>query len=100
MARREYKIESIMINDAVINLVVIDDHYMMKHSDHISDELILDLVKLLNGIDQQPDRSTNGFSYFVNLLTLNEKQYRLIWLMEDHRLYVGVINAYRDDRKE
>jgi len=100
MARREYNIKTIIINGTFINQVVIDDHYIIKHGDHISDELILELVKLLNGIDQQPDKSTNEFNYFVNLLKLSEKQYRLVWLMEDHKLYVGVINTYRDNRKE
>lgn len=100
MARRDYKIETMIINDTFINTIVIDDHYMTKHGDHISDELILELAKLLNGIDQQPDKSTNEFSYFVNLLIVSKKQYRLVWLMEDHQLYIGVINAYRDDRKE
>ena len=100
MSRRTYKIETIVINELSVHHVVVDDHYMVKHSDHISDELILELVKLLNGIDQQPDKSIRGFSYFVNLLMFDKKQYRLIWLLEDNQIYIGVINAYRDDRRE
>lgn len=42
----------------------------------------------------------NGpYEYFVtDRLTLDKKLYKLVWLLEDDQLYIGVVNAYR--RKE
>lgn len=94
-----YTIEPITINGIKIVRVVIDMHYKEKHADHISDELILRLVRELDGRKELPETKTNQYSYFVTRIELNEKQYRLIWLLEDHAVYVGVVNAYREKRR-
>ena len=101
MDRREYSIKPITVNRFLINRVVIDPHFELKHSDHIDDILIIELVKELNGRIEVPEATDeDGFSYFATLLMLNEKQYRLIWLLETDAIYVGVLNAHRDDRKD
>jgi hypothetical protein len=98
MARKEYKINSILVNGKIISKVIIDDHYK-KHSD-ISSGLILQLVDLLNGVEQVPEDTNGVYEYFSNLISLNEKQYKLVWLLEDSELYIGVITTYRDSRRK
>ena len=65
----------------------------------MSDSLILKLVKELDGRHELPEAKTGRYSYFATLIELSEKKYRLIWLLEDHAIYIGVVNAYRDKRK-
>lgn len=100
MNRREYDIDPITVNGIVVSKVIVDPHYEEKHGDDIDDDLILELVKKLDGRIELPEAVDEKFSYFVTLLGLKKKQYRLIWLLEKDAIYVGVVNAYRDDRKE
>lgn len=79
--------------------MVIDDHYKEKHRDHMTDELILKLVMQLDGRKEVPENVAGKFSYFATLVELNEKQYRLIWLLEQDAIYIGVVNAYSDRRR-
>jgi hypothetical protein len=93
--RRSFKIH-IVVNSRRINQVVIDPHYEEKHSETISDKLILDLVNLLDGGDFVPEAVNKGFEYYTNEnLAVHGKRYRLVWLLEKDQLYIGVINAYR-----
>jgi len=95
MDRREYDI-SITVNERLITKVVIDPHYEIKHSDSISDKVILELVKLLDGGIFPWQERNKAYEYFVtDGLRLNEKLYKLVWLLEDDELYIGVVNAYR-----
>lgn len=48
MDRREYDI-SITVNGRPVTKAVIDAHYEAKHSKSISDDIIVRLVKLLDG---------------------------------------------------
>ncbi len=48
MNRREYDI-GITVNGRQVTKVIIDPHYELKHADSVSDQIILDLVKLLDG---------------------------------------------------
>lgn len=101
MGRHEYEIDPVVVNGLEISKVIIDPHYEENHSDHINDELILDLVSRLDGRREVPETMDDeGFSYFVTLVRYGLKQYRLIWLLETDAIYIGVINAYRDDREE
>ena len=100
MNRRSYKIDPIVVNGRFYSEVIIDSHYEEKHSDHINDELILILVKLLNGRFEVPVDIKDGFGYFVTMIELNLKFYRLIWLLENEAVYIGVVNTFRDSKGE
>ena len=75
----------------------LDPHYEDKHSDSVTDEIILALVQLLNGGTYRPvDTDEDGFRYFVNdRLEHQGKFYKLIWLVHEQQFFVGIVNAYR-----
>lgn len=98
MSRREFIIRKIIINGQPVSRVVVDDH-VRKHKD-ITDDLILDLVKQLHGTENVPDDVKEPFSYFVNLLEVDKKQYRIVWLLEKGKVYIGVLTVYRDSRRK
>ena len=96
MSRRTHFMK-VNINGCQFEQVIIDPHYEEKHSASISDEIILALVKQLDGKFFCPtDQDNNGFKYFVNdRLELDKKFYKLIWLLHATELFVGIVNAYR-----
>ena len=79
MERREYSICPIKVNYVLISKVIIDPHFEFKHGDSINDDLILKLVKKLDGRIEIPEaRDDEGFSYFATLIEHNERLYRLV----------------------
>ena len=96
--RDEFTIKPIIVNGQVIKKVIVDQH-VRKHPD-ITDDMILDLVRELDGGEYRPDDVKPPFEYYVTLERLGEKQYRMIWLLEQDEIYIGVITVYRDERKE
>lgn len=93
--RRDYTI-SITVNSRAITRVIIDPHYELKHADSVDDEIILSLVQMLDGKSFSPEAESDGFQYFkIDPLTFNGINYRLIWLLEEHEIYIGVVNAFR-----
>lgn len=95
MSRREYDV-SIVLNGRRITKAVIDPHYEEKHADSISDDIILELIKTLDGEGIEPSGEDYPFTYFVkDKIELNEKFYKLVWLFEEGRVYIGIVNAYR-----
>ncbi len=95
MKRREYGID-ILVNRRRITKVIIDTHYEKKHSATVDDQIILKLVETLDGEVIEPDAEDPPYSYFSqDRIELDGKFYKLIWLLEDDELYVGVVNAYR-----
>jgi hypothetical protein len=64
MNRREYNI-SIMVNAVLISKVIINPHYEEKHAESINDEIILELVKTLDGKYFDPDDEKIPYAYFV-----------------------------------
>ena len=95
MQRREYEI-SIEFNFKRIKKVIIDPHYEEKHAESISDEIILGLVKKLDGLRMIPEDVNPPYSYFTeDKMELNGNFYKLVWLLEDDQIYIGVVNAYR-----
>jgi hypothetical protein len=94
LVRRTFKID-IVLNGRRIKYVVIDPHYELKHAKSMSDSIILDLVGLLDGDYFLPESIVNGYEYFAKDLSFKGKEYRLIWVLEKNKCYIGVINAYR-----
>ncbi|HXH74499.1 MAG TPA: hypothetical protein VNJ08_06015 [Bacteriovoracaceae bacterium] len=97
MERRVFKINPIIINRTSIEEIIIDSH-VDKHSDHISDELIIELVSELVHTEHIPETIKENFQYFVSEISHDQKLYKMVWLLEDHKFYVGVITAFRDRR--
>ena len=97
MGRRAFKINPIIINSKSIEEIIIDSH-VDKHSDHISDELIIELVNELVHTEHVPEGVKENFQYFVSEISHDYKLYKMVWLLEDHKFYVGVITAFRDRR--
>ncbi len=95
--RREYKIQPLTINDLEITKLIIDEH-VDKHSDHITDELIIGLIRHLHMESHLPVSEVDGFKYFASTIKQNSQAYKLIWLLEDNFLYIGVITAFKDRR--
>ncbi|MGK5087030.1 hypothetical protein WDW86_05685 [Bdellovibrionota bacterium FG-2] len=94
--RREYLLK-VEVNGRRFNRVVIDDHYQAKHSASITDQVILELVRSLNGSDSPPETVlASGFEVYVDEpLFLGDKPYRLVWTTHPKENYIGVINAFR-----
>jgi len=86
----------VRINNISIKEVIIDPHYEIKHSKSIDDRLIIELVKKLDGEQFDPESTSDGFEYYVaEELSHAGKLYKLVWLLEKNKLYIGVVNAYR-----
>lgn len=95
MKRREYDI-SIVVNRRRISKVIIDPHFEEKHAASITDEIIIRLVKTLDGAIIDPEDENPPFAYFArDKIELDGKFYKLVWLLEDDQIYIGVVNAYR-----
>ncbi|OFZ24508.1 MAG: hypothetical protein A2381_05460 [Bdellovibrionales bacterium RIFOXYB1_FULL_37_110] len=98
MGRKEFIINKVIINGRPVKRIIVDEH-VDKHRD-ITDDIIIDLVRLLDGVYQLPEEIKPPFEYYTTLLILNEKQYRLVWLLEENELYIGIITTYRDNRSK
>lgn len=97
MNRRELKIKPITVNGRRISRVVVDPH-IDKHKD-ITDDVILDLVRELDGAEQLPDDTKAPFEYFVSRIEIYERSYRLVWPLEDNQLYIGIVTAFREKKR-
>jgi len=92
--RRAYVL-NLTVNGRQVNEVVIDPHYETKHPD-ISDALILELVKELDGKEFLPDERDGEWEFFMlDRIEHQGKQYRLVWCMQDEYRLIGVINCFR-----
>ena len=95
MSERRAHALNLRINGRQIDQVVIDPHYEAKHPD-VSDTLILELVKELDGKEFQPEEREGGWEFFMlDRIERQGKQYRLIWCMRDQCSFIGVINCFR-----
>ena len=92
--RRSYKMH-IVVNGRSIEEVVIDPHYEVKHPD-IDDELILKLVRRLDGREFQPETRHDEWEFYVlDRIEYRGKRYRLVWCQRDASPLLGVINCFR-----
>lgn len=95
--RREYQIPPLYINGLIITKLIIDPH-VDKHSDHIDDELIKKIVRRLDQEGHIPTGINDGFKYFASRIYYEGKAYKMVWLLEESFLYIGVITVFKDRR--
>lgn len=86
---------NVYVNGVWFLYIHIDNHVFERHGEHITIELILELVKLLNWKKVDPDSVKDGFVYYKSDLRLNKKTYRLIWLIPNDNSFIGVRTAHR-----
>lgn len=99
MERNEYRL-TLMFNGRLFYRVQIDQHYRENHPE-MSDELILELVKMLDGDVAYFEKENENFYYFkVEPLEHQYRPYRLVFLTHKRDNYLGVINAFRVGRKK
>ena len=91
---------TINFNGKVFNRVIIDQHYKKKHADTINDLLILKLVQMLDATVYKIENEIDGFQYFtIEPLIFSDKPYRLVVTICIADDFLGVVNAYRIDRR-
>ncbi len=96
---RIHSVRRLTVNWRHLFYVIINTHYEKRHHGSVNDALILELTQELNGHLQIPDAYQAPYAYFVSRIVLRGKQYRLVWLLEDGALYLGVINSFPEKRK-
>jgi hypothetical protein len=98
--RREYPLK-LIFNGRTLGRVIIDSHYEDRHRASIDDDLILTLVKIINGEERIAEAvAAGGFEIFrIDPVFYNDKTYRLVLTLppksQDNADYLGVINAFR-----
>jgi hypothetical protein len=98
MDRPEYAL-SLVINDHPVKRVLIDQHYRQKHGD-LNDQIILDLVKKLDGQNFPVEITRGDYDYFrAEPVILQGSPYRLVMVLCVSDDFLGVVNAFRVDRK-
>lgn len=97
MDRRSYKITPVKINDYIVDEIIIDPH-VDKHNDHIDNELILELVQTLGCSNTQLSEYKDTYTYFVSLIDYEKSTYKMVWLVEQSKFYIGIITAFKDRR--
>lgn len=97
MGRYELSIWPVLVgNNKWIFRIVVDDH-IKKHPE-ISDEIIKELVKGLAWDDFKSVKQDPPFSYFVSFGWVEDKHYRMVWLLEDKQDYIGIVTVFRDKK--
>jgi hypothetical protein len=98
-ARAEYNLV-IRINSHEIRRVIIDQHYKINHPD-VTDEIILDLVKSLDGEDFPVQAERGEYQYFATEPVFRDQApYRIVMVLCIFDDFLGVINAFRVDRRQ
>ena len=85
------------MNGRTLKVIIIDSHYEGRHAKSMNDQIILKLVKKLDGTEHRPENILgNGFEIYVSEpVFLEEKPYRIIWTLHPGEEYLGVVNAFR-----
>ena len=89
-------IMTLAVNGIRFHEVWIDPHYEERHSESINDQLVLKLVKLLDGTDHDAGViGSNEYSFFATDMEFEGNPYRLIWVIPPDHSFLGVRNAFR-----
>lgn len=100
VAKRNEYLLHIEISQRKISKVIVDQHYKKKHSD-VTDEVILELVRSLDNEVFPVEAEEDGYEYFTaEPVFQNKKPYRLVMVLCIYEDYLGVINAFRVNRKK
>ncbi len=88
---------NVFVNETWFHEVLIDSHVLERHGESMTTHLVLKLVSRLHLNDYKADNLDNrGFSYFVtDNLILDNKSYRMVWLIPPESNYIGVRTAFR-----
>jgi hypothetical protein len=98
--RTEYPSKLIM-NGRTFGRILIDQHYRRKHSESMRDHLILELVESISGRYFPVVTHRNGFDFFViEPVIRNGMPYRLVLVTSRSDDFVGVVNAFRVNRRK
>ena len=93
--RPEYQLK-LTLNDRKISRVIIDQHYRLSHAESINDDIILDLIRTLDGKKIPPEKVKGKFEYFtVEPAYRLAMPYRLVLVLCLTDTYLGVVNAFR-----
>jgi len=97
--RTEYPL-SLRINGRQLSRVLIDQHYKEKHQD-VTDTIILELVKQLDGGNYAIEMEKEGFEYFrIEPVLHGDEPYRVVLVLCISEDYLGVVNAFRERREK
>lgn len=97
--RNEYPL-ILKINHHEIHRVIIDQHYKESHPD-VTDAIILDLIRSIDGEDFLIEAERGNFQYFkAEPVFKDQAPYRLVMLLCVFDDYLGVLNAFRVDRNK
>jgi|GEM_PF-930231 len=83
------------INGRLLRHLLISHQYRSKHPD-MSDEIIVDLARTLDGQRFDIEAERDGFEYFkAEPVYRNDRPYRLVLVICATNDYLGVVNAFR-----
>jgi hypothetical protein len=91
---RKYRY-NVSISELYLDEVWIDIHYEKNHSESMNDELIFDLVDILDQFEYKQVDEKDGFDWYTSEVKLDEKPYKVVWLIPPDINYLGIRNAYR-----
>ncbi|MGK5086190.1 hypothetical protein WDW86_01420 [Bdellovibrionota bacterium FG-2] len=89
---------TVLFNDRRFLRVEIDPHYETKHPE-MTDQIVLELIKQLDGKTSPAVDEDNGFKFFVEHPSFQGKLYRIILTYSEEE-FLGVVNAFRVKEKK
>jgi len=96
--RRVYELQGI-INKRKLDKLVIDPHYEEGHGSYMTDEKIYILVHELLRIQRFVFAGRmEKWEYFEADILWIDKNYRLVFCLEDDQEYLGIVDCYRKSK--
>lgn len=97
--RKEFDV-TIKFNHKHLHPLIIDSHFMDSHP-NMTFEIIVELVKTLDGGIFEAQEEKDAWSYYAIEPTFyHGKPYRIILVTHREENYLGVINAFRVKRRK